>query len=236
MKRHIRMLTVFLVAMVALILGAAVPEGWAKEPFATTKIIFEFNSTDQDLGIQVTLDGAPWREVKIVDPDGLTIFEVEGEGSLKNFGLTELFFESNEPPLEDVPVEDIFARFPAGVYKFFGKTVEGGDLFGTATLTHNIPAGPVIVAPIEGAEVDPKNTIISWKPGESPKGIKIVGFQVVVDGGNPSRRFDVTLSAKTTSVKVPPEFLEPGTEYEFEVLAIEAGGNQTIASSSFSTK
>jgi hypothetical protein len=27
---------------------------------------------------------------------------------------------------------------------------------------------------------------------------------------------------------VPPQFLEPGKEYKFEVLAIEAGGNQTI--------
>jgi hypothetical protein len=30
------------------------------------------------------------------------------------------------------------------------------------------------------------------------------------------------------SVTVRPEFLEPGAEYKFEVLAIEAGGNQTI--------
>jgi hypothetical protein len=29
-------------------------------------------------------------------------------------------------------------------------------------------------------------------------------------------------------VTVPPEFLEVGTVYKFEVLAIEAGGNQTI--------
>ena len=35
--------------------------------------------------------------------------------------------------------------------------------------------------------------------------------------------------------KVPPEFLEPGTAYTFEVLAIEAGGNQTITAGSFVT-
>jgi hypothetical protein len=31
-----------------------------------------------------------------------------------------------------------------------------------------------------------------------------------------------------TKVTVPPEFLEPNTDYKFEVLAIEAGGNQSI--------
>jgi hypothetical protein len=32
-------------------------------------------------------------------------------------------------------------------------------------------------------------------------------------------------------VTVPAELLEPGTEYGFEVLAIEEGGNQTITES-----
>jgi hypothetical protein len=34
---------------------------------------------------------------------------------------------------------------------------------------------------------------------------------------------------------VPPGFLQPGTEYEWEVLAIELGGNQTLSSSTFAT-
>jgi hypothetical protein len=34
---------------------------------------------------------------------------------------------------------------------------------------------------------------------------------------------------------VPPEFLEPGTDYLFQVLAIEAGGNETISEGVFDT-
>ena len=66
----------------------------------------------------------------------------------------------------------------------------------------------------------------------------VVAYQVVVDGGDPSRRFDVTVAAKPTtmSVTVPPQFLEPGTEYTFEVLAIEVGGNQTITEGFFATQ
>ena len=234
--RHIRRLSVFLLAMVALILPAAAPEGWAAPiPFSKAKTIFEFNSSGPDLCIQVSLDGEPWNEITIVDPKGRIILEVEAAGRLSNFGLTELFAESNEPNFEDVPPEDILARFPAGVYKFFGKTVEGDKLVGTATLTHAIPNGPSGLS----AGVINGNRVISWvapPPVSSLTGLKIdiVGYQVIVERadnnqlGAAPRIFDVKLPGAKTSVTVPPEFLESKTQYKFEVLAIEAGGNQSI--------
>ena len=39
------------------------------------------------------------------------------------------------------------------------------------------------------------------------------------------------VSAGTTAITVPAAFLSAGTEYAFEVLAIEGGGNQTITES-----
>jgi hypothetical protein len=44
------------------------------------------------------------------------------------------------------------------------------------------------------------------------------------------------LPASTTSIKIPKEFFEQGTDYDWEVLAIEESGNQSIMSSSFSTE
>ena len=38
-----------------------------------------------------------------------------------------------------------------------------------------------------------------------------------------------------TSIAVPDGFLEPGTAYKWEVLAIERSGNQTLSSGSFRT-
>jgi len=231
-----RILSVFIVATLALFLSSAAPEGWAAQiPFSKAKIIFEFNSSGPDLGIQVSLDGEPWNEIKIADPKARTILEIEAAGRLKNFGLTELFAESNEPNFEDVLPEDILARFPAGEYKFFGKTIEGDKLVGTATLTHAIPDGPTNVS----AQVGPGNTrVISWvapPPVSSLTGlpINIVGYQVIVERadndqlGAATRIFDVKLPV-VTNVTVPPQFLESGKQYKFEVLAIEAGGNQSI--------
>jgi hypothetical protein len=45
----------------------------------------------------------------------------------------------------------------------------------------------------------------------------------------------VHVTPGTQSLTVPPEFLEPDTAYQFEVLALEAGGTQTLSSSTFRT-
>jgi hypothetical protein len=230
MKKQLRRAIIFSAAMAALVLTAAGSPNWAAQiPFSKAKIIFEYNFTARDLGIQISLDGEPWKEIKIVDPNGRTIFEVEGAGSLRNFGLTELFAESNEPNLEEVPKEDILARFPEGSYRFYGTTVEGDRLVGRARLTHNLPDGPEIVSPLEGDVVELNNTVIRWNAVTTPAGIKIAGYQVIVERLDGTRAFDVKLPATATAVTVPPEFLEPSTQYKFEVLAIEAGGNQTIS-------
>ena len=43
------------------------------------------------------------------------------------------------------------------------------------------------------------------------------------------------MPATATSLRIPPGFLQPGAEYEWEVLAIERGGNQTLSSATFTT-
>ena len=250
----LHMLPVFLVSLAVLILAASASELWAKRhqseiPFSRAKMFIEFNSSANegvgDVGVQVLLDGEPWQSLKIESRHGRTILDITASKSLKKQGLTELFFESSEPSLDEVPLAKFLGRFPEGKYEFKGKTIEGQKIEGQATFTHVIPAGPVIVSPDsspgEGSIVNPNNLVIQWEPvtkkiagsGE----LVIVAYQVVVEGGNPSRTFDVTLAAKPTtmSVTVPPEFLEPGTEYTFEVLAIEAGGNQTITEGFFVT-
>jgi len=47
--------------------------------------------------------------------------------------------------------------------------------------------------------------------------------------------YDVRAPPGVTSLAVRDEFLEPGTVYEIEVLAIEVSGNQTISTIFFTT-
>lgn len=146
--------------------------------------------------------------------------------------MTELFFEGAEPSLDDVPLDELLALFPEGKYKFIGTTVEGQSLMSTSTLTHAVPAGPSNVF----AQVGPGDTlIISWDAVTGPpagfpnKPIVIAGYQVIVGA------FQVTVPGSITSVTVSPEFVGSlgSGEHGFEVLAIEAGGNQTITADSF---
>lgn len=236
-KSLLRMLPVFLVAVIALVLATQEARaGTEVFPFSVAKLFFERNATDEDVGIQFCLDGEGWQNAEIVSPDGRKIFEVRGKWVLRGLGLTEQCVESEEPSHADLPLEEFLALFPEGEYGFIGRTVEGDRLVGTATLTHVIPDAPVIITPGEGEEVDPDNTVIMWNLVPDPPGSAIVGYQVIVEREDPLRVFSVDLPPSATSVTVPSELLEPGTEYKVEVLAIETtSGNKTITEHSFVT-
>lgn len=236
-RRSMTRMILFLTAIaLPAVTALAKPESKAKKevlPLDIARIFFEYNATPtaNDLGVHVFLDGEDWKSLKIVNPDGRTIFHVQGKLGYAELGMTELFFEGAEPSLDEFPLADLLELFPEGEYQFEGKTVDGEELVGTATLTHAIPAGPVV-----SAVVGPDNAlVISWEPVTDPaeilpeEEVVIVGYQVIVED------FQVTLPDTTTSVTVPPEYvasLGPG-EHAFEVLAIEAGGNQTITEGSF---
>lgn len=229
MKRHKRGLSV-LAAMAVALLGAAVPEARGIG-FPIAKIYWEYNSSANDLGVHVFLDAEDWKTVKIVHPDGRTIFEVAGKGPYAELGLTELFFEGAEPSLDDVPLEELLELFPDERYTFIGVTVDGHRLTSRPELSHAIPAGPDVSATVNGNDV-----VISWSEVTGPpegfpddEEINIVGYQVIVDP------FQVTLPASARSVTLPPEFAASlgGGEHAFEVLAIDASGNQTITEGTF---
>jgi len=217
-----------LAAVIAIGLGTP---GWAAG-FSEARIYIEYNSSANDLGFHVSIDGEDWKSLKIVNPAGITVFEVEGRAGYKQLGLTELFFEGAEPALDEFPLEDLLALFPEGRYRMIGTTVDGVRLTSTATLSHAVPDGPSV-----SADLDDDTVVISWDAVTAPpegfpdKRIEIVGYQVIVGS------FQVTLPASSTEVTLPEQFVEslkPG-EHDFEVLAIDAGGAQTITEGTFET-
>lgn len=202
--------------------------------FEEARLYIEYNSTDNDLGFHVFLDAEDWKSVKIVNPDGVTIVEVNGKGPYgkPNLGLSELFFEGAEPTLDDFPLDDLLALFPEGKYKFIGVTADGVRLMSTSTFTHAVPAGPSVSSEVNGDTI-----IIRWQPVISPPSgfpnekIDVVGYQIIVEP------FQVTLPASSTEVTLPREFAQTlkAGQHGFEVLAIDASGNQTITAGSFVT-
>lgn len=218
-------------AMVAfgLAAGRAQPE---QLEFEEARIFIEYNFSGNDLGFHVFLDGEDWTDLKVSDPTGTKIFDVSAKGGYSDLGLTELFFEGAEPNLSDVPVAELLARFPEGEYIVIGKTVGNEKIVAAATLTHNVPDAPAVSTQTATCG----NTIdITWTPVNGPAAIlpggnvDVVAYQVIVGS------FQVTLPENVTSVTVPEQFyqsLEPGV-HDFEVLAIDASGNQTIREGTF---
>lgn len=202
-------------------------EAWgARKKLDIAKVYFEYNASANDLGVHVFLDGEDWLQLSIASPDGQVIFAVEGQGPYAGLGLTELFFEGAEPSLDEVPLATLLDLFPQGRYRFTGTTIDGSDIGRTATLSHAIPDGPLV-----SVSLGPDNHLaISWQavtappPGFPDESISIVGYQVILG------TFQVTVPATTFSVTVPPEFVATlsSGEQAFEVLAIDAGGNQSI--------
>ena len=200
---------------------------------AEASMIVEINATDGDAGLQVFLDGEPWRRMTLTAPNDRRILAINTRTRLRNHGLTELFSESSEPSFKELPLNKFKRLFPEGRYAFRGVTIEGDPLVGKARLSHDFPDGPQIVAPVEGSTVPPGPVVADWNAVPEPTGINVVGYRAIVEREDPLRVFSVDLPESVTSVTVPAEFIESGTEYKLEVQAIEASGNQTLTEISF---
>ena len=262
MKRSTHGLSIIAGTMATLVMGASVSTAWAQGglmnghplsermrafglhlvEFSDARLKIEANATDGDAGLQVFIDSDPWNSINIFDPNGKLIFRSITRGRFGKQGGTELFLESAEPDFSELPVDEFLERFPEGSYLFTGKGLEGELYIGRAMLTHNIPEGPVLVSPLEGGALqDPNDTVVMWESVDPANGSPMIGYQVLVVQSDssfpalPKIVLDVMMPATATSMAVPPGFLLPNTDYEWEVLAIEASGNQTLSSSFFRT-
>jgi hypothetical protein len=252
--KYIYILPVFFIPVFALIFGLASPNCWADDgEFDETEIFFEFNSTDNDLGIQIFFDAEGWEDVEVEDPEGDTIFEVENDEGLKDIGSTEVFTESEEPelcPTGDCTeqqiqeaIEEFQANFLEGEYTFKGKTVEGDDLTGSAELAYDLPTAPVIIYPSDEGHlpVSGEAYTINWEQpvgGPGIMGYEVVAELVIEVGEDDERTLVNTgmLLAGATQFTVSPEFVQlimdadDGSlkEFKVEVIARAVNLNKTI--------
>ncbi len=211
-------------------------------PLKDARLKIEFNATDKDAGVQVFLDADPWQSMEIYDPYGVRIFRSVTRGRLGRQGGTELFLESAEPNFSELTLEKFLERFPEGEYQFVGLSIDGEKMGGTAKFTHNLPEAPVLVAPAKNAVVDRNSALtVQWRTVPPPKNSSIVGYQVLVVkpgtgiAGLPKITLDVTMPPTATSMAVPSGFLLANSKYDWEVIAIEEGGNQTLSVGTFRT-
>lgn len=220
-------------------------------PFDVASLFFELNDTDGDLGIHGMIDGDAWKHLEIEDPRERTILDLQVSGRLRRQGLTEVFFESDEPSFDELSPKAFFRRFPAGKYEIEGRTLDGRELESTTVLSHVMPApaGNITVAGIPAAEncdADPlpsvgEPVIISWDPvtqshpeiGKSGA-VEVANYQFIVEREEPTLLvLSVDLPPEVTQFEIPSGFIGLGDEFKFEIVVRAANGNQTASESCF---
>lgn len=255
-KRKMLLFAVLLIPAVALIMSASATEVWADPSECFFNI--EFNATDLDAGVRGFFDYDPWNTLEIENPNSDVIAEVDALAGLAAQGFAEWFFESGEPKLGepengglDYTFGILFGRFPDGTYTFTATPNAGGQEVCTADLDYVIPCAPEISASGNRG----LGVIISWEEVdqvvdttattgddsgvvcEDSEDLEIIGYKVIVEielgDDEVVKIFDVDLLADDRSLHVSREFIALSDEFKYEVLAIDAGGNQTITEDEF---
>jgi hypothetical protein len=216
--------------------------------FSEAQIFLELNNTDGDLGIHASIDGGPWTDLEIEGPNGRSLLNILSAGKLRSQGLTQLFFESAEPPFDELPPAEFFRRFPEGRYEIEARTQDGGTLAGTDFLSHVLAAPPDNIS-LSGAVAadscdDEPLPIVStpltirWDPvtQSHPEigrrgAIKIAGYQLFVE--RPGVKLSLDLPPTVTSFEVPAGVTSLGNDFKFEIIARTDTGNNTAIESCF---
>ncbi len=205
------------------------------------RAFIEYNSDSGDYGFHTEFGGDPWSSATIAGPNGEIVFELGTGGPLAEHGLSGVFFESAEFPLEELPLDAFLDRFPEGEYTFTGQTLDGQTLVGTSDFTHLIPEPPEITDPMD-AVVSPDEVLVAWEFVTEPEGVEIEAYSVQLfpvdppEGQDPiALNIDLTFKVPATvnEFRLLPELLQPGRTYQFELMAIVAEGNQTFSVGEF---
>jgi hypothetical protein len=236
--KSMQLLTIILVAAVAVFFAIGEPamaKGWKikTEELDPVNVFIEWNTTDEDQGIQFFWDSDGFTRMMVFNDSGKKVLDINTKNSVKEQGLTEVAIESVEPDVSEQTLEEFFKRFPAGTYKFWGRSIDKGWLFGEAEFTHDL-ADPVTID-LSGWP------IIGWTPGGG--GAEVVGYEIVVelvvniDDEEIVYKQTTTLPPEIEELTVSGEFAnfiedaldeEIVEELKVEILADEESGNRTI--------
>ena len=256
MTKHIRKSPALPLLTAALLLaGVGAAHGGGQErptiPFPVADLFFELNNSAGDLGIHAEIDGGPWTSLEVEGPGERKLLSIVSKSRLRTQGLTQLAFESAEPPFSELDPADFFRRFPEGEYDIEARAQGGGTLASTVHLSHVLAAPPdnIRVAGLPAAancDAQPlpevsAPVLIRWdrvtrshpeigKAG--PVTISRYQFFVELQGG----KLSIDLPPTQTEYEVPFGAADRGRVFKFEIIARTSTGNNTAVESCFKVK
>jgi hypothetical protein len=255
-RKHMRFLTILLLAAVAVFFtigDAALAKRKKKnsEELDEVNVFIEWNSSDEDHGIQFFWDSEGFTRMMVFNERRKKVLDVYTKKNIKKQGLTEVAIESVEPEESEQTREQFFRRFPAGEYKFWGRSIEGGWLYGEAEFTHDI-LEPVVFDSTDLPDIEWVEPEVDDETGNP---LDVVGYEIVIElvvpvldelgdpvvdeeGELEEQVFKetTTLPAGVTMYTVSDTFMDliesfdpvDIIELKVEILAEEESGNKTI--------
>lgn len=227
------MKTTFPLASVLVLIALAASLGFAQgameEPaeFEDATLYVVYSSSDEDAQIFVA-GGAddPLRLVEVFAPSGKKVLRWKSKDG-DELGHADFQFETPEPSLEG-----LMEAYPAGPYRFVGMTVEDETLVGEVELSYDLLPAPYIVYPQDGDTSVPANgLVLFW---DAVPGAEAIRFELEDEEEEVALKVD--LPGDADSFEFPNNWLQPGTEYVFDIKAIGENGNQTVTDVRFTTE
>ena len=193
--------------------------------FSQLSMRLEQNATDGDSEIVLFAKGQDdgLKRLMIVAPSGRRVANFVGDA--RGIGIREFRLESAEP----LDLSVVLASFPEGNYSFFGRSVAGECLKGTAFLSHQVAPATVLLTPRQDQIVPIDQLVLGWTAVASAE-----RYVVELKNQDLGSKFSFEVLPPGTSLAIPAHLLKPGSHYQFVVGVKTDKGNLTSAELSFS--
>jgi len=195
--------------------------------FEKLSVYLERNVQDHDAEIRFEVSGAKdgLAALKVLAPGERTVIDIRAPDS--KLGIRQITTESPEPDDDRV----VRADFPAGTYRFEGKTTNGASLRDEARLSHVFPEPAAFEYPRPGQKDIPATELaLRWSP---PAGVESCVVVIEQNGSPYEIRARLPASAKTFAI--PKGFLRAGQAYTLAIGTVAKDGNRSFIETSFTT-
>jgi hypothetical protein len=219
----------WIAAAVALLVVAYPVTGSVAEDgrFSKLSVYLERNVQDHDAEIRFEVTGAEdgLATLKVSAPGERTVIDIRTPDS--KLGIRSLTVESPEPTDDGV----VQADFPAGAYRFEGKTTTGAILRGEARLSHVFPKPAAFEYPRPGQKDVPATELtLRWSV---PEGIE--SCVIVIEQTGSPYEIRALLPGSTKTFTIPKGFLRTGQAYTFAIGTVAKDGNRSFIEARFAT-
>jgi len=226
MKRPIALPLFAVVRLAAILAQPVLAKNKPCLSFSELRMTLEQNATDGDTEVVLFAKGQDdgLNRLVIMAPDGRRVAEFKGDHG--GIGIREFNLESAEPP----DLDAVLASFPEGKYFVAGRTVNGECITGSVFLSHQIAPATTLFSPQEDQVVPVDQLVLGWSAVAGAE-----RYVVELNNETTGSEFTFEVFPPTTSMAIPAQFLQRGSEYQFAVGVRTATGNITFVETTFFT-